>query len=105
MRMDLDAISQQLPPARRLSGLVQDIPSITVEGGETTEVGVRLETASIPRMERHRKRRRTIKRFIGAILVLGLLSGAAWGTWTYAIPHTAVSPSCKARRSMPPATS
>jgi beta-lactam-binding protein with PASTA domain len=97
MRMDLDAISHQFPPARRLSGLVQDIPSITVEGGETTEVGVRLETASIPRMERHRKRRRTIKRFIGAILLLGLLSGAAWGTWTYAIPHTAVVPELQGR--------
>jgi eukaryotic-like serine/threonine-protein kinase len=97
MRMDLDALSAQLPPARRLSGLVQDIPSITVEGGETTEVGVRLETASIPRMERHRRRRRTIKRFIGAILLLGLLSGAAWGTWTYAIPHTSVIPELQGR--------
>jgi eukaryotic-like serine/threonine-protein kinase len=97
MRMDLDAISAQLPPARRLSGLVQDIPAITVEGGETTEVGVRLETASIPRMERHRKRRRTIKRFIGVILLLGLLSGAAWGTWTYAIPHTSVIPELQGR--------
>jgi beta-lactam-binding protein with PASTA domain/serine/threonine protein kinase len=92
MRMDLDAISHQLPPARRLSGLVQDIPSITVEGGETTEVGVRLETASIPRMERHRRRRRILKRLIGTILVLGLLSAAGWGTWTYAIPHHAVIP-------------
>jgi serine/threonine protein kinase len=97
MRMDLDALSTQLPPARRLSGLVQDIPSIIVEGGETTEVGVRLETASIPRMERHRKRRRTIKRLIGAILLLGLLSGAAWGTWTYAIPHTSVIPELQGR--------
>ena len=97
MRMDLDALSVQLPPARRLSGLVQDIPSITVEGGETTEVGVRLETASIPRMERHRRRRRAIKRFIGAILLLGLLSGAAWGTWTYAIPHTSVIPELQGR--------
>jgi len=97
MRMDLDAISHQLPTARRLSGLVQDIPSVTVEGGETTEVGVRLETASIPRMERHRKRRRTIKRFIGAFLLLGLLSGAGWGTWTYAIPHTAVVPELQGR--------
>ena len=97
MRMDLDAIAPQLPPARRLSGLVQDIPSITVEGGETTEVGVRLETASIPRMERHRKRRRAIKRFLGGILLLGLLSGAAWGTWTYAIPHTAVVPKLAGR--------
>jgi eukaryotic-like serine/threonine-protein kinase len=92
MRMDLDAIAHQLPSARRLSSLVQELPSVTVEGGETTEVGVRLETGSIPRMERHRKRRRILKRFVGAILLVGLLAGAAWGTWTYAIPHTAVIP-------------
>ena len=92
MRLDLDAISHQLPPASRLSSLVRDLPSITVEGGETTEVGVRLETASVPRMERHRRRRRILKRIFGAILLLGLLSTAAWGTWTYAIPHTAVVP-------------
>ncbi|MDP9119232.1 MAG: PASTA domain-containing protein, partial [Actinomycetota bacterium] len=92
MRMDLDVISRQLPPASRLSALVRDIPSITVEGGETTEVGLRLETASVPRMERRQRRRRTLKRIFGAILLLGLLSTAAWGTWTYAIPHTAVIP-------------
>lgn len=92
MRMDLDVISRQLPSASRLSALVRDIPSIIVEGGETTEVGVRLETASVPRMERRLRRRRTLKRIFGAILLLGLLSTAAWGTWTYAIPHTAVIP-------------
>jgi eukaryotic-like serine/threonine-protein kinase len=92
MRLDLDAISHQLPSAPRLSSLVRDLPSITVEGGETTEVGVRLETASVPRMERHRRRRRILKRVFGAILLLGLLSTAAWGTWTYAIPHTSVIP-------------
>ena len=92
MRMDLDAISHQLPPARKLSSLVREVPSVTVDGGETTEVGLRVETGSIPRMERHRRRRRILKRFVGVILVLGLLAGAAWGTWTYAIPHTAVIP-------------
>ena len=92
MRMDLDAIAHQLPAAPRLSSIVRHIPSITVEGGETTEVGIRLETGSIPRMERHRKRRRILKRIVGAILLVGLLSGVAWGTWTYAIPHTAIIP-------------
>ena len=53
MRMDLDVLSHQLPPARKLSALVHEIPSVTVEAGETTEVGVHLDT-SIPRMERHR---------------------------------------------------
>jgi serine/threonine-protein kinase len=92
MRMDLDAIGYQLPAAAKLSAIVQDLPEITVEGGETTEVRVRLETASIPRMERHRRRRRRIKRFFASLLVLALVAAAAWGTWTYAIPHTAVVP-------------
>jgi beta-lactam-binding protein with PASTA domain len=90
--MDLDAISHQLTPARKLASLVRDIPSLTVEEGETTEVGVRLETASIPRMERHRRRRRLAKRLLGAVALVALLTAAAWGTWTYAIPHTAEIP-------------
>jgi serine/threonine-protein kinase len=92
MRMDLDEIAYQLPPAAKLAAVVQQIPEITVEGGETTEVGVRLETASIPRMERHRRRRRRIKRALGTIMALTLVAVAAWGTWTYAIPHTALVP-------------
>jgi beta-lactam-binding protein with PASTA domain len=95
MRMDLEILSHQLPPARKLSSLVHEIPSVTIgsmiDGGETTEVGVRLET-STPRMERHRKRRRFAKRFVGAVALIALLTAAAWGTWTYAIPHTAVVP-------------
>ena len=92
MRMDLDEFAYQLPAAPKLAKLVQELPEIIVEGGETTEVRVRLETASIPRMERHRRRRRRIKRAAGAILALALVAVAAWGTWTYAIPHTAVIP-------------
>jgi beta-lactam-binding protein with PASTA domain len=95
MRMDLDQIAYQLPAAARLSALVQEIPELTVEGGETTEVRLRLETASIPRMERHRRRRRRIKQAIGTVLVLALLAAAAWGTWTYAIPHVAVVPALR----------
>jgi serine/threonine-protein kinase len=92
MRIDLDGIAYGLPAAAKLSKIVQEVPEVTVEGGETTEVRVRLETASIPRMERHRRRRRRIKRALGAILAVALLAVAAWGTWTYAIPHTAPIP-------------
>jgi beta-lactam-binding protein with PASTA domain len=92
MRMDLDELAYQVPPAAKLATLVQELPEITVEGGETTEVRMALETASIPRMERHQRRRRRVKRFVGAALVLALVAAAAWGTWTYAIPHLAVIP-------------
>jgi beta-lactam-binding protein with PASTA domain len=95
MRMDLEILSHQLPPARKLAALVQEVPSVTIEasidGGETTQVGVRLDSA-IPRMERHRKRRRFAKRLVGVVALVALLTAAAWGTWTYAIPHTAVVP-------------
>jgi serine/threonine-protein kinase len=95
MRMDLDEIAYQVPPAAKLSALVQEMPEITVEDGETTEVRVPLETASIRRMERHRGWRRRITRLLGAVLVLALVAAAAWGTWTYAIPHVAVIPAVK----------
>ena len=92
MRMDLDEIAYQLPPASKLSTLVQELPHVVVEEGETTEVRLPLETASIPRMERHRRRRQRAKRFLGAVLVTALVAAAAWGTWTYAIPHRAEVP-------------
>ena len=97
MRMDLDAIAAQLPPAHRLSTLVHDLPSITVDEGETTEVGVRLETMSLGRMERRRARRRSIRRALGAVLLVALVAAAGWGTWTYAIPHTAAIPALLGR--------
>ena len=34
----------------------------------------------------------SLKRVVGAVLLVAMLSAAAWGTWTYAIPHTAVIP-------------
>jgi eukaryotic-like serine/threonine-protein kinase len=92
MRIDLDELAYQLPPALKLATLLQDLPPVTVEEGETTEVRLRLETESIPRLERRRRRRRRVKRAIGAVLVLALVAAAAWGTWTYAIPHTATVP-------------
>ena len=51
-----------------------------------------LQTASIARVERHQRRRRRVKRSVGLALVLALLAAAAWGTWTYAIPHVALIP-------------
>ena len=92
MGMDLDAIGYRLPPAPKLPALVRELPDVTVEGGETTEVRLPLETASIPRMERHRRRRRRIGRFLGAVLLLALVAAVGWGTWTYAIPHRAQIP-------------
>jgi eukaryotic-like serine/threonine-protein kinase len=97
MRIDLAAIAAGLPPARPLATLVHSVPAITVEEGETTEVRMPLQTASISRMERHRRRRRRAKRFFGAVVVLALLVTAAWGTWTYAVPHTAVVPELAGR--------
>ena len=92
MRIDLDGIGRQLPPAPKLATLVQQLPDLVVEGGETTEVRVALETASISRVERHGRRRGRITGALGVVALVALLAAAAWGTWTYAIPHRAVIP-------------
>jgi eukaryotic-like serine/threonine-protein kinase len=97
MRMDLDEIAYQLPAAARLTALVRELPELRVDGGETTEIRMPLETASIHRLERHRRRRQRIRKVVGALLVLALLAGAGWGTWTYAIPHTARVPNLVGR--------
>ena len=86
------------PAARRLSSLVQDIPSVTVEGGETTEVGA-------PARDRHRSRAWSAtgdgagrsSASSARSSCSDSSSGAAWGTWTYAIPHTAVIPELAGR--------
>ena len=94
MRMDLDAhLATSSRPPGGSPRSCRTLPSITVEGGETTEVGVRLETGVDPAdgappetaPDAQAVRRRGPPRS-------DCCRGAAWGTWTYAIPHTAVIP-------------
>ena len=95
MRRDLEAIEPSLPPARSLASLVADLPEVIVgegEGERTEAVGVaaRTQTQTITRTVRTRRRR--WRRVAEAVLLVVILAGAAWGTWTYLIPHHATVP-------------
>ncbi len=92
MRRDLESIARELPPARPLRDLVAEAgPVVTIPtvaaGGEaeaaTTTVTIRAE----------RGRRRRLRRFVGAILVLAAVAAALWGAWTYLLPHSTAVPS------------
>jgi eukaryotic-like serine/threonine-protein kinase len=88
MCLDAATIAEDLPPARSLASLVQDLPEVLAD--EATEVVKALETAQIPRVERRRRRR--LRKVVLAVLILGMLAAAAWGAWAYLLPRTALVP-------------
>jgi serine/threonine-protein kinase len=89
MRRDLESMLPLLAPSRSLAAVVEDLPEV-VTTGEETEVISATTTASIPRVKRRRLRR--LRRFMAWFLALAVVTGAAWGIWTYAIPHEATVP-------------
>jgi len=89
MRLDLEAITSHLAGARSLASLVQDLPEI-VAGGETTEIERALETAQIPRVERHKRRR--LRKMLRWLLVLITVATAGWGAWAYLLPRSSIVP-------------
>ncbi len=89
MRRDLESMLPALAPSRSLAAVVEDLPE-AVTAGDATEVISATTTASIPRVKRHRLRR--LRRFMAWFLALAVVAGAAWGVWTYAIPHEATVP-------------
>jgi serine/threonine-protein kinase len=91
MRIDLESVAAQLPRARSLKAVVQDLPEIEATGNGPTELVAATVTETIPRVERTRRRRG--RRVVGALLAVALVAAAAWGIWTYLVPHTAVVPS------------
>jgi eukaryotic-like serine/threonine-protein kinase len=91
MRRDLERIRPSLPQATPLSSLVGDAIEVTGDDGETTvHVGRDATTATIPRVERHRRRR--WRRALGIALLVAALAAVAWGAWAYLIPHHADVP-------------
>ena len=90
MRRDLDSIARELPSARPLRDLVADatpvvaLPAADADGpaAGTTTVTIRSE----------RGKRRRLRRFLGTVLVLAALAAAAWGAWTYLLPHSTTVP-------------
>jgi serine/threonine-protein kinase len=100
MRRDLATISPQLERARTLASLVADVPRIVREGeaaGDETAAMPAMPagaaiTQTIPQPGAHRKRRRG-RSVLVVLLAIALIAAAAWGAWTYVIPHSRAVPS------------
>jgi eukaryotic-like serine/threonine-protein kinase len=89
MRRDLDSIAE-LPSARSLRDLVADAtPAIAVPAADADGPAAGTTTVTI-RSERGKRRR--LRRFLGTVLVVAALAAAAWGAWTYLLPHSTVVP-------------
>jgi serine/threonine-protein kinase len=92
MRRDLTTIAPHLERARTLASLVSDVPRVVQEtaGDADADATAALPQAAItqtipqPGAPRRRRRGRTI---IVVLLAIALVVAAAWGAWTYAMPH------------------
>jgi beta-lactam-binding protein with PASTA domain/tRNA A-37 threonylcarbamoyl transferase component Bud32 len=89
MRRDLESIARELTAARPLDEVVAEAtPLVTLPAGpdgDETEPEAATTTVTI-RAERGARRR--LRRFLGTVLVIGALAAAAWGAWTYLVPHS-----------------
>jgi serine/threonine-protein kinase len=84
-RRDLEDERRSLPPAKGVGTLVPEITVHPVAPGPG-----RATTVTIPRSEgrsHRRPRRRRIRWALGVLFALAALGAAAWGAWTYLIPH------------------
>ena len=94
MRMDLETIARSLPKGRSLGSLVEDLPEVTGDPDDTAIVRM-IETETIPRLERAKRRR--LRRALSWLLVVVTLATAAWGAWAYLLPKTAIVPALAGR--------
>jgi serine/threonine-protein kinase len=94
MRRDVERLASELPPARTLASLVGDVPEIVDDDGPEPD-DQRATTVTIPRVERSRKRRG--RRIAGMVLAIVAIAAAAWGVWTYLLPHHVAVPSLVGR--------
>ncbi len=98
MLRDVQDIQETLPSARSLAALVGDLPTVVPDGdpgGDITQVvalpaAPTTQTQTITRTVRTRRRR--WRRLGGWLVILAALAAAAWGVWTYLVPHHAPVP-------------
>ncbi|MGQ0670818.1 MAG: Stk1 family PASTA domain-containing Ser/Thr kinase [Actinomycetota bacterium] len=88
-RRDLEREAGGLPPARPIAELAREQASPEPEARSDGATTVTIPRALPPSTRRRRARRR----FAGVLLALLAVAGAAWGTWTYLIPHYVHVPS------------
>jgi serine/threonine-protein kinase len=83
-RRDLEAEARTLPPAAPIATLVPDVAVIP-----PPESPERATTVTIPsaRSEKHRRPRRKLRWVLGVLFGILALTAAAWGAWTYLVPH------------------
>ena len=87
MRRDLATITPSLERARTLASLVNDVPRVVDDPRETTAaLAPAAITQTIPQAEGPRRRRG--KGLLLTLLAIVTVAGAAWGVWTYLIPHS-----------------
>jgi serine/threonine-protein kinase len=82
-RRDLAAEAATFPAARPIGQLVREMPASSFDH----EPG-RAPTVTIPRGPRAGRRRRRGGWLLGSVLAVLALAAAAWGAWTYVIPHS-----------------
>jgi serine/threonine-protein kinase len=82
-RRDLDAEAASLPSARPVAELVPEITVIP-----PPDAPERATTITIPNARGTKRPRRKGRRAIGIVLAVLALGAAAWGAWTYLVPHT-----------------
>jgi eukaryotic-like serine/threonine-protein kinase len=91
MRDDLRAIEADgLRPAASLATLIRELPAAEPASGSTTAKVVAAITESIPLAAPPRRGR--LRRVTGILALLIVIAAAAWGLWTYVLPHTAPVP-------------
>jgi len=83
-RRDLEAEARQLPAAPPIATLVPEVTVIPPPASPE-----RATTVTIPqtRSEKHRRPRGRTRRALGVVLGILALAAAAWGAWTYLVPH------------------
>lgn len=83
-RRDLQSEITHLPPTRPIAELVPDVQVIPLAPGPE-----RATTVTIPSSRGGRHTRRRAGRWaLGIMFVLIAIGAAAWGAWTYLIPHS-----------------
>jgi eukaryotic-like serine/threonine-protein kinase len=87
-RRDLEVEARSLPSARSLGELVPDVVLLPSPDGPD-----RATTVTVPRLRSEKQRRRRKVRWaFGIVFALLALAAAAWGVWTYLIPHDVDAP-------------